>query len=440
MAETAEDLAPAYARVAALPGLRTLRSGRFRRLVAILLLAEATVGYVFNAYLALDGWRSHGDIHQNLLAGRLLVRGQSIYGPLPAAPPDTVLVNPSHILYPPSHFVLVMPWVLMPDPWWRLTWMLVNQAALVVLVVVLLAGVGGASRTEKLLAVALILSFDPLRIGIEQGQTQLLVVALVAFAALALQRGKAHHGGVALGLAVALKVTALPVAVFFLWKRGYRLLATAAATAAGVFIVSVAAGWWPHWREWISLMGPVNRGSAMVINQSVNGFWLRILQPELSGQPINPPAIPVQALVLATQLALAAALTVMVVRSRLPEPERSWIQLAVVLIAIPMLAAYGLDHHYTAAVVAIPSVLRLAARRVLPMPALIGLVVGWILVVVSDPVIYGLAHDLPSSRWVHQVGPLAASSMLLYAMIVIAVSLGLAAPGNRSTTAKMVPE
>jgi Glycosyltransferase family 87 len=433
-----ERYTPAYARIAALPGFRTLRSARFRLAVAIVLLVDALVGYGLNSYLAFEGWRTHGDIRQNLQAAKLLLQGRSVYAPLPPAPPDTVLVNPLHILYPPSHFVLVMPWAVMSDLWWRLTWIGLNQAALVVLVVALLAGVRGAGRTEKILVVALILSFDPLRIGIEQGQTQLMVTALVVLAALGLQRGRPVAGGLALGLAIALKVNALPVAVFFLWRRGYRLLAAAAATCGAVFLITVFAGWWPHWLEWLRLMGPVNRGSAMVINQSVNGFWLRILQPDLSGQPISPPATAVQLLVLATQLVLASAVAYLVVRVRAPEPERFWIQLSLVLIAVPMLQAYGLDHHYTAAVVAIPAVLRLAARRLLPLPALFGLATGWILVVVSDPVIYSLAHSLPSSGWAHRAGPLAASSMLLYAMLVILVTLGMGtrgAPASRAGTA-----
>lgn len=426
MAESAGDrFAPAYARVAGWPGLRTLRSARFRATVATVLLVESLIGYAFNAYLAFQGWSTHGDIHQNLQAGRLLLRGQSAYAQLPTAPPDVVLVTPLHILYPPSHFILVMPWLVMPDPWWRVTWMALNQAALVVLVLALLGGVRGASRTERILAVALVLSFDPLRIGIEQGQTQLIVAALVVVAAVGLQRGRPVSGGIALGIAVALKITALPIAVFFLWRRGYRLLAAAAASFGAVFVVTILAGWGPRWLEWLRLMGPINRGSAMVINQSVNGFWMRILQPGLSGQPISPPTTVVQVVIFATQLLLAAAVAYLVVHVGVPEPERFWIQLSLVMMAIPMLQAYGLDHHYTAAVVGIPAVLRLAVRQLLPLGAILGLAMGWILVAVSDPVIYALAHSLPSASWVHHAVPLAASSMLLYAMLLVLASLGL---------------
>jgi hypothetical protein len=424
-------------RLSRLPGIRTLRSARFRLVVAVVLLVDTLVGFALNAYLALDGWRSHGDIRQNLLAGRELLRGQGIYGPLPAAPADRVLVDQFHILYPPSHFIMVLPWLVMPDPWWRLSWLLLNIAAVAVLLWVLLSSVPGGTATERILAVALVLSFDPLRIGIEQGQTQLLVTCLVALAALGLQRNRQVAGGIALGLAVALKITILPVAVFFVWRRGHRLLAAAAASFGAVLLATIGAGWLPRWFEWVNLMGPINRGSAMVVNQAVNGFWLRILAPGLSGQPISSPGVPVQALVLVTNLVIVAGVAWLVVHVRVPEPERLWIQLSLVLIALPMVQAYGLDHHYTAAVLAVPAILRLAARRLLPLPAILGVAAGWLMVLLSDPIIYSLAHRLPSSGWVHQPVPLAASSMLLYAMLVILVSLGL---GALSTPKVVAPE
>ena len=108
-----------------------------------------------------------------------------------------------------------------------------------------------------------------------------------------------------------------------------------------------------------------------------------------------------------------------------------WVQLTLILIALPLLQGYGLDDHFTPVCIAFPVVIRLVRRRLIA-PAAVGALIGaWALVIVHDQVVYHLARTLPSLTWMRQPQMLAVSSLLLYAMVLALVALGF---GTRSTT------
>ena len=257
--------------LAALPGIRTLASPAFRRVVVLMLLFEAVLSFGLDFSVAMHSWVTTSDFRNEITAGRLLFSGHNVYAALPPAPPDVVLVGPGHILYPPSYFLLMGPVIALPDAAGALVFATVILGSLAALLLAIYAAIGRPTLNELLLTVVLVLSWDPLRINIENGHVMLTVAALLAIATLAHLRGRAVAGGIALGLAIMIKGTALPLAVFFLWRRGYRLLASAAATCAVVFGATLAAGLGRGWQDWLGLVGAVNRGSAMVINRASAG-------------------------------------------------------------------------------------------------------------------------------------------------------------------------
>jgi hypothetical protein len=83
--------------------------------------------------------------------------------------------------------------------------------------------------------------------------------------------------------------------------------------------------------------------------------------------------------------------------------------------------------------VAIPVALKLARKGVLRTWPLLTLAAAYLLVIVSDPVIWHFAHNMPSITWMRQPVPLLSSSLLLYAMLLALVGIGLGV-SSRSIT------
>jgi hypothetical protein len=115
----------------------------------------------------------------------------------------------------------------------------------------------------------------------------------------------------------------------------------------------------------------------------------------------------------------------MVRRVRVPEPHRTWIQLAMVMVAIPIVQAFGLDYHFTAGMIAIPVVLRLANQGAIAAGWLFAMGVACVLVIASDPLLWKLWHSPPSAAWVRQPLIVPAASLLLYAIALGLIGLGI---------------
>ncbi|MBK9119424.1 MAG: DUF2029 domain-containing protein [Phycisphaerales bacterium] len=105
------------------------------------------------------------------------------------------------------------------------------------------------------------------------GQFDLIVVALLAVAGLALTRERRVLGGVLLGLATIAKVTPGAYLIVLLMRREWRALAAAAATILATLGVSAAllpAGTFVAWRANLARLS----GEVTVHNQSLRGYLL----------------------------------------------------------------------------------------------------------------------------------------------------------------------
>lgn len=207
---------------------------RFRlKTVVRTALAVAAVG------LFVPLWSSHGpsllpyrmDLDVYRIGGRAWLDGTSLYKSLPA----TAVGLRLPFTYPPFAAIVFSPLALIPLDVAGLAVTLCTVAALIVTLRLYLRPLGWS--TGWVLPVALLL--EPVRSTIQFGQVNVVLMALVS--ADCLVRAPRWPRGSLTGLAAAVKLTPLPIILFFLLRRDFRAAATmsltfASCTALGVVL------------------------------------------------------------------------------------------------------------------------------------------------------------------------------------------------------------
>ena len=245
------------ATVLSLPGLRTVRSPGFRRLVAATLcLTGAVVLALLLVHQASDPAGQYGiDFSDYQLAAQRMAAGASPYaaallqGPITAQGVDVYR-------YPPLFAQLLLPLANAPFGVAATIWLLL-QAAAAFAAVWIAAGLGGARRSleRALWCAAAAIWFLPVFDSLWKGNVSdilALQVALLGAGGLA--------GGAAMATAVLLKV--VPVALLPAIVRGpRRALITAAAVGGVLLAVSVLAA--PGaWLDYARVLPNLAAGSA----------------------------------------------------------------------------------------------------------------------------------------------------------------------------------
>lgn len=197
--------------------------------IVLALYALAVVGYIFSGSF---GEHGANDFHQYWYAGRFILAGRDPYqaflagASLPVRQPG---LEVSASITPPLLLVLsplsFLPWVAAKS-----TWLLLNLlfAGLVFWLVVEKMPFPNVSleRRTKTLIFLLFFNLSPTRIAIENGQITLLVIALMLVSILLADRSW-PLAGFLLGMALSKYSVSLPVVLFFLYHRKFRIVLTA---------------------------------------------------------------------------------------------------------------------------------------------------------------------------------------------------------------------
>ena len=299
----------------------------------------------------------------------------------------------------------------MSDTLARLTWLALLQAAVVGVVVLAYRAIGSPTRTEGTIAVALVLAARPLDDALVQGQVGIIVAFLVTAALFANSRRRSAAAGSALGLAIALKVTPLLLVAYLAWKRAWRTLAFAGAGLLVLVALTLMAGWLPRWDAYFRLLRSVGAGTPFGSNQSIDGFLLRLVLPAQDNPFQHPPGW-ITGLSLALRVGIVGLVAALVLRLRSRLTEPLWLEVSIVLLALPMLQPFAWVHHWVIALLAIPVGCRLVARSQLAPVAIAGLVAA---------VLFGeLAAVIPDQ-------PEILVSTWLFSMLLAILCLGLGA-------------
>ncbi|MGW7258798.1 glycosyltransferase 87 family protein [Streptomyces sp. NPDC054834] len=215
-------------------------------------------------YGAVDGWVHHGGrIYDYRVPG-----------------------TPYGFTYPPFAALAMLPMALLPLRAAIAASLLLNLAALAVVLRIL---AGTAWRRHGwygwALAACLLALFEPLRDTFSFGQVNLLLLALVLADGRLLATGRGRWAGAGIGVAAAIKLTPAVFIGLLLLARRWRAAALATAVAAGA---TALAAWADpgasrfYWTEALWDTGRVGRLD-YVSNQSLQGVLARLGEP---GRPV----------------------------------------------------------------------------------------------------------------------------------------------------------
>jgi hypothetical protein len=217
----------------------------------------------------------------------------------------------------------------------------VLQLSLVVFLVTTLRAVGVRDWQLAALLVLVAIGFEPVTGNFDEGQVNLVLLALSGVWLLGWVVGDRWWGGAAVGAGVAIKLLQAPLGLLLLWGRRWRMVAGAALAGVALWLLAVPQ----YLPEYLFKVSPVlAAGTGLFENHSPGGTVARLLDPGtfLGAVRNTPPAAPV----ITTAIALAAlAVTFWVLRR--PRTGRSGraLEAAAVVAVGPMVASYSWGTH-----------------------------------------------------------------------------------------------
>ncbi|HXB04695.1 MAG TPA: glycosyltransferase family 87 protein, partial [Candidatus Angelobacter sp.] len=160
------------------------------------------------------------------------------------------------------------------------------------------------------LLVLIAIAFEPTIANVVEGQINLVLLALSGVWLLAWITGR-WWGGVALGVAVALKLIQAPVGLLLLWARRWSMLAAAAVAGLALWLLAAPQ----YLFEYLFKVVPaIGQGTGLFENHSPGGTVARLFEPDTFFGATR--GTPLAARIITTVIALAAlAVTFIVLRS-----------------------------------------------------------------------------------------------------------------------------
>ena len=217
----------------------------------------------------------------------------------------------------------------------------VLQLSLLVFLVTTLRALGVKDWQSTVLLVLVAIAFEPVAANIDEGQVNLVLLALSGIWLLGWVRGDRWWAGVALGAGVAIKLLQAPLGLLVLWGRRWRMLAGAAIAGLALWLVAVPQ----YLPDFLLKVAPVlSAGTGLFENHSPGGTVARLLDPgTFLGTVANtPPAARVVTLLIS--LAVLAA-TFWVVRRPAAKGQARAVEAAAMVAAGPLIASYSWGTH-----------------------------------------------------------------------------------------------
>jgi hypothetical protein len=288
----------------------------------------------------------------------IVARGLNPFDPQAVAQVDSLLSirrAGAAANYPPLFYLLMQPWVLLPFRPAAVAWFLASQACLVATVWLCLRRFAAASPVMVTAALFVVLNYQPLIESLALGQTNVLLLFLVALAWWGLRAGSPWIAAGAVAMALHIKVQ-YGLLIPLLWAGGHHRVANRALLlgslgfGAGLLLLGPT-----HHLEYLRyLLSPPDYLYTWSANLSPRATLHRLLAPLPQGP------------VLATgvTLALDAVLLVLFARAiprsvRPDSPAADWVW-GLGLTAVPLLSPLTEEHHLV--VLLLPLILLLLAE------------------------------------------------------------------------------
>src|SRR5438094_4006489 len=147
---------------------------------------------------------------------------------------------------------------------------------MVVFMVTTLRAIDVKDWQPPVLLVLVAIAFEPVAANIDEGQINLVMLALSGVWLLGWVQGDRWWAGAALGAGVAIKLLQAPLGLLVLWGRRWRMLAGAAIAGLALWLVAVAQ----YLPDFVFKAGPVlSRGTGMLETHSPGRPGARLVGP-----------------------------------------------------------------------------------------------------------------------------------------------------------------
>ena len=247
--------------------------------------------------------------------------------------------GPQYVMPPPLAWLL-QPLVSVDSHVITVGAILVLNASLFVFVFCALRALKVDDWQLAALMVLVAISFEPVIGNIDEGQVNLLLLALSGLWLWGWVAGK-WWGGAAIGVAAAVKIIQAPVGLLILWSRRWSVLAAAVIAGLGLWLLAAPQ----YLLEYLfSVLPEVSAGTGQFENHSPGGTITRLFNPDtfLGITRGSPP--PARALTLLIAVA-ALAITFVVLRAPATGSTGRALEAAAIVAVTPIVTSYSWGTH-----------------------------------------------------------------------------------------------
>lgn len=338
--------------------LPALENRRFRSLLLLLGGVPISLFYVWGGLvqpILLGG--GLGDFQESYMrAARRLVAGDDPYD-LCRTMGCLEPTGPQYVTPPPLAWLL-QPFVSVDSHVVAVGAILVLNASLLLFILCAIRALDVRDWQMRALLALVAISFEPVIGNIDEGQVNLVLLALSGLWLWSWVTDR-WWGGAALGVAVAVKLIQAPVGLLVLWRRRWAM--AAAAALAGLALWLVAAPQYLY--EYLSSVFPaISQGTGLFENRSPGGTITRLLEPDsflgaVRGSP------PVARALTAAIAVLAVVVTLLVLRSPAAGRMGKALEAAAIVAMTPLVASYSWGTHLVLLLLPLLVLITWSARR-----------------------------------------------------------------------------
>ena len=317
-----------------------LGNRNFRSLLLVVAGVPITVLYVWEALVQPLVFGAYlGDFQESYMrAARRLAAGLDPYD-LCRTAGCLEPTGPQYVMPPPLAWAL-QPLVGVDSHAITVGAILLLNACLVLFIFCALRALRVRDWQVAVLLVLIAVSFEPVAGNIDEGQVNLVLLALSGVWLWAWV-ADGWWGGAAIGLATAIKIIQAPVGLLILWARRWSILAAAVVAGLGIWLLASPRYLWEYLT---SVLPAISAGTGQFENHSPGGTITRLIDPNtfLGLVRGSPPAARIITLLVAVA---ALALTFVVIRTPAKDRARRALEAAAIVAVTPIVTSYSWGTH-----------------------------------------------------------------------------------------------
>ncbi|HET7420279.1 MAG TPA: glycosyltransferase family 87 protein [Candidatus Dormibacteraeota bacterium] len=317
-----------------------LGNRNFRSLLLVVAGVPITVLYVWEALVQPLVFGAYlGDFQESYMrAARRLAAGLDPYD-LCRTAGCLEPTGPQYVMPPPLAWAL-QPLVGVDSHAITVGAILLLNACLVLFIFCALRALRVRDWQVAVLLVLIAVSFEPVAGNIDEGQVNLVLLALSGVWLWGWV-ADGWWGGAAIGLATAIKIIQAPVGLLILWARRWSMLAAAVVAGLGIWLLASPRYLWEYLT---SVLPAISAGTGQFENHSPGGTITRLIDPNtfLGLVRGSPPAARIITLLVAVA---ALALTFVVIRTPAKDRARRALEAAAIVAVTPIVTSYSWGTH-----------------------------------------------------------------------------------------------